>query len=301
MTAEWKHWITLVFLAVIWGTSFILIKRALDAYSPEQVALLRVGISGLSFLPFFIARFNKLEWRRWWFYLIIALTGSGIPAVMYATAQTKLSSATSGILNSLTPIFALIVGVIFFKSVTTAKQVIGVVIGFLGAAALIWLDQPLGEAQKIPILYAGLIIVGTMLYGTNVNLIKEFFQHVKPIELSSFAFVLLGIPILFVIPFTDIPANTINHPEGWSSLLSVTVLALMSTTLALIIFYKIVQETSAVFASSVAYMIPLVALVWGFIDGEYLGWMHLLSMLFILIGVYLIRAGQQTSPKVSSP
>jgi len=299
MTSEWKHWITLVFLSVIWGTSFILIKRSLVAFSPEYVALLRVAISGMAFLPFFITRFRRLEWHRWWFYLIIALTGSGIPAVMYATAQTRLSSATGGILNSITPIFALIVGVLFFKKTTSSKQVIGVAIGFLGAASLIWLDQPIDQSEKVPIFYAALIVLATVFYGTNVNLIKEFFQHVKPIDLSSFAFVLLGVPIFMMIPFTDIPDVVVAHPEGWSSLISVSILALMSTTLALVIFYKLVQDTSAVFASSVAYMIPIVAMVWGFIDGEFIGWMHVFSMVFILIGVYLIRAGQ-AAPKEAS-
>jgi len=239
MTAEWKHWATLVFLSVIWGTSFILIKRALVAFSPEHVALLRVSISGMAFLPFFLMRIKRLEWHRWWFYLIIALTGSGIPAVMYATAQTRLSSATSGILNSITPIFALLVGVIFFKNITSSKQVVGVAIGFLGAAALIWLDQPINQQDGIPLFYAGLVILATVFYGTNVNLIKEFFQHVKPIDLSSFAFVLLGFPIFMSIPFTDIPDIISNHPEGMTSLAAVSALALMSTTLALVIFYNL--------------------------------------------------------------
>ena len=292
MTAEWKHWITLVFLSVIWGTSFILIKRSLIAFSPEQVALLRVAISGISFLPIFIIRIKRLEWHRWWFYLVVALTGSGIPAVMYATAQTQLSSATSGILNSITPIFALLVGLFFFKNATSRKQVIGVIIGFLGAATLVLLDQPINQEDRVPLFYAGLVILGCIFYGVNVNLIKEFFQHVKPLELSSFAFVLLGFPLFLSIPFTEVPAIVRSHPEGLSSLAAVSALALMSTTLALVIFYKLVQETSAVFASSVAYMIPIVALIWGFVDGEFLGWMHLLSMFFILIGVYLIRAGQ---------
>lgn len=292
MSSEWKNWLTLVFLAIIWGTSFILIKRSLYAFSPQQVALLRIGISGLAFLPFFIIRFRKLEWHRWWMYLIIALTGSGIPAFMYATAQTRLSSATSGILNSITPIFALLVGVIFFSNKSSVKQVVGVVIGFLGAASLIWLDQPLDASESVPIFYAGLIILGTIFYGTNVNLVKEFFQNVKPIDLSSFAFVLLGLPVSLYILTTDIPQVVADHEYGWTSLSSVALLALMSTTLALIIFYKLVQETSAVFASSVAYMIPLVALIWGVVDGEFIGWMHISSMVIILIGVYLIRSGQ---------
>ena len=296
-SSELRHWAILVFLSIIWGTSFILIKKSLVAFNPEEVAILRVGLSGIAFIPFFLYKFRKLEWNRWWFYLIIALTGSGIPAVLYATAQTKLSSATSGILNSVTPIFTLIIGVVIFKNLTSTKQVIGSIIGFLGAAALIMLDRPLDSTEAVPIFYAMLIIIGTVLYGANVNFIKEYFQHVEPIQLSSFAFVLLGLPVSLMIPFTDIPDKVVNHPEGVTSLMALVLLALMSTVLALIIFYKLVQDTSAVFGSTVAYIIPIVALIWGVLDGEFIGWMHMLSMAVILFGVYLIRVGQTPTLK----
>ncbi len=295
--SELKHWVILVFLSIIWGTSFILIKKSLIAFAPLEVAILRVGISGIAFIPFFIYKFRTLEWNRWWFYFIIALTGSGIPAILYATAQTRLSSATSGILNSITPIFTLIIGVVIFKNLTSPKQVIGSVIGFIGAAALVLLDKPLDSGQGIPIFFAMLVIIGTVLYGANVNLIKEYFQDVEPMQLSSFAFVLLGLPVCIFIPFSDIPDKVVLHPEGFSSLMALVLLALMSTVLAIIIFYKLVQDTSAVFASTVAYIIPIVALVWGVLDGEYIGMMHLASMGIILLGVYLIRAGQTPTLK----
>lgn len=293
--SELKAWSLLIFLSIIWGTSFILIKRSLLAFSPVEVAILRVGISGLAFLPFFIFHFKKLEWNRWWFYLIIALTGSGVPAILYATAQTELSSATSGILNSITPIFALIIGVLVFGNLTSKKQIIGAIIGFIGAAALIVLDKPVDTGEHIPIFFAMLIIAGTLLYGTNVNLVKHYFQNVRPMHLSAFAFVLLGVPVMLYIPFSNIPEIVVTHPDGLESLLALTFLALMSTFLALIIFYKLVQDTSAVFGSSVAYIIPIVALLWGFFDGEYIGWMHVISMIVILIGVFMIRMGQRST------
>ncbi len=290
-TSELKAWIILTFLSLIWGTSFILIKKSLIAFTPVEVATLRVGISGLAFFPLFLFYCRRLEWHRWWFYFIIALTGSGIPAILYATAQTRLSSATSGILNSITPIFTLIIGILLFKNLTSLKQIIGSVLGFIGVAVLIVLDKPLDSGEKVPIFFAALIIIGTLMYGTNVNLIKEYFQHVKPVQLSSFAFVLLGLPVLCVIPFTNIPYKIANHPEGMTSLYALILLALVSTVLALIIFYKLVQDTSAVFAASVAYIIPIVALIWGVFDGEFVGWMHIVSMAIILVGVYLIRVG----------
>lgn len=299
--AEIKAWLTLLFLSIIWGTSFILIKKSLNAFTPVEVAIVRVAVSGIAFLPMILINFKKLEWHRWRFYLIIALTGSGIPAILYATAQTKLSSATSGILNSVTPIFTLLVGVIVFKNLTSKKQVLGAILGFVGAVFLVLLDRPINTTESIPIFYAFLIIIGCLMYGTNINLIKEYFQNVPPVNLSSFAFVLLGVPVTLIIPFTDIPNKVMNHPEGLTSLGALTILALMSTVLALIIFYKLVQETSAMFASTVAFIVPIVAMIWGVFDGEYVGWMHIASMLVIGVGVYLIRVGQRTKSEELTP
>jgi len=291
-STELKNWLLLLFLSVIWGTSFILIKRSLLAFTAVEVAVLRVSISAIAFLPIFIYHFRNLEWKRWWFYLIISLTGTGLPAILYSEAQTQLSSATSGILNSMTPVFALIIGIFLFKNSTSKKQVLGTLLGFVGVALLIALDKPLEGGSENTIYYGSLVVIGTIMYGVNVNLVKEYFQNVSAIELSTFAFVLLGIPILCLIPFTEIPAKVMSHPDGVTSLLAVSALALVSTVMALIIFYTIVQETSAVFGSSVAYIIPIVAILWGLFDGEFIGWMHVVSMATILVGVFLIRSGQ---------
>ena len=289
VSEDFKNWGLLIFLSIIWGTSFILIKKSLLAFSPLEVAILRVGISGLAFAPFFIKYFKELDWNRWWFYLVISLTGSGIPAILYSTAQTELSSATCGVLNSMTPIFALLIGILVFKNKSTPLQMVGTFLGFVGVSFLILLDQPIEGSRNNSIFYGGLIILGTIMYGMNVNLIKAYFQNIRSIHLTTFSFFLLGLPVLFLIPFTPIIGKVIHHPQGVQSILSVTALAVISTAFALIIFYKLVQDTSAVFGSSVAYFIPIVAILWGIFDGEFIGWMHIVSMLTILIGVYLIK------------
>lgn len=284
-----KSWLSLVVLSLIWGTSFILIKKALVSFAPIEVAILRVGISGLAFFPFFLYHFKKLDLRRWPLYLLIALTGSGIPAILYATAQTQISSATSGILNSLTPIFTLLISIYIFKSPSTRRQIGGVLIGLVGALLLIFLDEPIQGDGNTQILYGALVVVGTILYAANVNMVKSFFQEVRPLHLSSFSFTLLGIPVLFLIPFTDIVPKLLNEPQAIVSLGYLSILALVSTFLAILIFYKLVQDTSPVFASSVAYIMPVVALAWGMFDGEVLGLFHLISLLLILYGVYRAR------------
>jgi len=289
LTQDSKAWLTLIFLSLIWGTSFILIKKALIVFAPIEVAILRISISAIAFTPFFIYFFRKLEWHRWPLYLIIGLTGSGIPAVLFATAQTQLSSGTVGVLNSMTPIFALIIGVIAFKNQTSKWQVLGIALGFVGAASLILLGEGGHGGGTNELLYGSLIIIGAILYGANVNMIQALFKDVSSMQLSTFSFFILGAPLLFIIPFTDIPNKIITHPRGWECLGYLSILAVASTVFALIIFYRLVKDTSAVFASSVAYIIPIVALIWGWFDGEILGWTHLLGMGLIIFGVYLSR------------
>ncbi len=291
---ELQSWVTLIFLSVIWGTSFILIKKSLQAFDPVQVAILRMAISGIAFLPFFIFFVRKLEWHRWRFYILVGLTGSAVPALLYATAQTRISSATAGILNSMTPIFALIFGVVFFGTKTGLKQIAGIVMGFGGATALI-LSGKNGAGPSQDLAYGVLIILGTMFYATNVNLIKQYFQHVNSMHLSSFAFVLVSIPAVLLVPFTDIPRIVIEDPFGLTALLYLVLLSVVSTVLALILFYRLVQQTDAVFGASVAYLIPVVALLWGIFDGEYIGIHHLLSLGIIVAGVKMIRGKQGLS------
>jgi len=290
--SDLRAWTTLILLSVLWGTSFILIKKSLRAFSPEEVALLRVTISGLAFAPFFIYHFKRLEWHRWPLYLVVGLTGSAIPAILFATAQTQLSSLTVGILNSLSPIFTLIIGVFAFKNSTSTMQIVGILLGFIGAGVLIIMGQsPQEVEQPVSLFYSGLIILGAFLYATNVNIIQAKFQNVDPIQLSSLAFFILGAPLLCLIPFTDIPYKVMNHEYGLQSLVAISFLAIVSTMIALTIFYKLVQQTNAIFAASVAYLIPIVAIGWGAWDGEYISYYHLLGMVLIVIGVYLSRKG----------
>lgn len=289
MSKELKAWITLGFLSIIWGTSFILIKRSLEVFSPQHVAVLRVGIAGLGFAPFFIYHFKNLDWSRWYFYIVVAITGSAIPAFLFATAQTNIGSGMAGVLNSTTPIFTLIVGFIMFGIAATRRQVLGILIGFIGTVILIYLDAG-GDGIRGQLVYALMIIGGALCYGFNTNYIKYQFQNVPSIHISSFAFTMLGIPFLFAIPFTDIPYQIMNVEGGWEAFGYIVLLSMLSTVLALLFFYQLLQDTSAVFASSVTYLIPIVALIWGVLDGEKIGVGHMICLIIIVSGVYLTRA-----------
>jgi len=281
-----KHILILVLLSIIWGTSFILVKRGLLAFSPVQLASLRIVIAGLGFLPAFIYYVQKERIRDVWKYILVGMTGTAIPAFFFALAQTEISSSIAGIMNSLTPIFTIIIGLLFYSMSVRKSQSIGVAIGLIGAVILIILGQEKGATNNM--WYAGFVAVCSILYALNLNFVKKHFQNESSIRLSAISFVIVAIPTLIYILFSDIP-NILLTPQGLSALWYVIALAIMSTMIALIIFYKLVQETNPIFAASVSYIVPIVALMWGYIDGEFIGLGHLLSLVMIIFGVYLIR------------
>lgn len=277
----------LIALSIVWGSSFILIKKSLVAFDNIEVACLRLGISAIAFSPLVLLRKVKIDWSRWKTYLMVGLTGSGIPAFMYATAQTQISSTMSGVLNSLTPICTLIIGVVVFSAQTTWRKWLGVGIGFLGAAMLFIMGQNSGDSSNI---WFGLfVVVGTICYGFSANIVQYKLQGVSPLSLSAASFLMIGIPALVYVLLSDISYTASTHEYGWQSLAAVSFLSLAGTVLASIWYYHLVQITDAVFSSSVAYLMPIVAIGWGAIDGELISLFDLLGMALILVGVYMIK------------
>ncbi len=282
-----KHFVILGVLSLVWGSSFILIKKALIAFEPFDLACMRLGVSAIAFIPVILYNRKKIPWHRWKLFLAIGLTGSGIPAFMYFLAQTNINSMVSGLLNSLTPIWTLIIGIIIFKNRMDKYKTIGVSIGFLGAAMLMIFGE--SEGSNGNLWYGLFIVVGTLCYGMSGNLVKHYLQDVKSIYISAVSFFLVGIPAIIILIIKG-SIFEINYGEQeLYSFGALLLLSLVGTVLATIIFYKLIQETNAVFGSSVAYIMPLVAIFWGFLDGEGLGLVVFISMALILSGVYLIK------------
>lgn len=281
-------WIALILLSLVWGSSFILIKKSLLAFSALEVGALRITLATIAFTPFFIHHLKEVPWEKLKYFIIIGLCGSGIPSFLYAIAQTQVDSSIAGLLNSLTPIFTLIIGLLVFKTILIKKQLVGIILGFLGAVALILLDNS-GVQTDSNILFASFIVLATICYGTSVNVVKFKLDGLKPVLISSVSFIITGPFAIAYLLTTDFVSDITNHPDGWTALAAVSTLALLSTFLSTILFYKLVHKTDAVFASSVSFIIPIVALAWGFIDGEFVGLGHIVSLVCILVGVYLLR------------
>jgi drug/metabolite transporter (DMT)-like permease len=282
-----QNWLMLILLALIWGSSFILIKKALTVMEPVQLACFRIAITCIAFIPYTIYIRHKLDWSRWLKFLLVGLTTTGIPSFCFAFAQKYVTSATAGILNSLTPIFALLVSVLVFKAKFQISKLAGVVLGFIGAGILVYKS---GDGHLSGSITGSIIIlIATICYGFNSNLVKEFFSDIKPIEVTAGAFTLVGLPAVLYLLFNKSTYTLLANPANYSGLLAVTTLSLMCTLVANLLFYDLIQKTNAVFSSTVTFLIPLVAALWGIWDGEALNIYHLISMLCILGALFILR------------
>lgn len=263
-------------------------KRGLEVYSDVQVGALRISIAFIFLLFFTFKGFKTIKKGNWKWIFITGIVGNVIPAFMFAYAQTGIDSSLAGILNSLTPLFTLIIGISFFKHKTKVVNVLGVIIAFIGAVGLLNISG--GENFEFNFGFGIFIIIATVCYAINVNIIKSHLQEVNSIFITVFAIVTTGFPILiYLLFFTDFIHVITMHPHAWEGLGYIAILAIFGTSLALMLFYKLVQLTSPVFSSSVTYLIPVVAIILGIIDGEEFGVINVLWISLILLGVFLVN------------
>jgi len=278
-------WSILILLSLVWGSSYILIKKSLVAFTPIQVACLRLSISAIAFFPVFLYHFKEIEWAKLKYLMIVGLTGSGLPAILFSTAQTEISSSVAGVLSSLSPLFTLVIGILFFGAAAIWNKITGILVGLLGAVSLIVFGQNVGIEGNL--WYGLLILVGCVCYAISSNTVKTYLQEMSSIKISSVAFFSIGFPCLIYLLTTDVIEVVQTHEHGWNSLGAVTLLAMAGTVMATILFFKLVQMTNPVFASLVSYLIPVVAILLGSYDGEPITILHVLGMVLILLGVYL--------------
>ncbi len=292
-----KGFLVLGFLSIIWGSSFILIKRGLEVYAPDQVASLRLSISAVAFIPVFLWRFRKVDWTKWKPLVVVGLTGSALPAFLFSFAQTRISSSVAGILNSLTPLFAFILGILIFGSAFRWTKFGGVLLGLTGAVLLILYGNDANLEGDF--WYSLLAVLATVCYGTSVNTVGTYLKNMSSLTISAVSFLIIGTPALLYLFSTDFVHRLTTDPQGWSALGYVSILSLAGTVLASIIFFQLVHWTNAVFASTVAYLIPVVAVGWGVYFGESITVFHFVGMAFILAGVYLSK-GKKAQRSASS-
>jgi len=281
-------------LAFIWGSSFILMNRAMfdnsnapTLLSASEVGAVRMVLAALFMLPF-VYKSRKIFFSKDWIWLLlVGLLGNFLPAFLFTYAEQTISSSQAGMLNSLVPIFSLIVSVVLFSKKVKTKGLIGILIGFTGTLLLIYFSQSSHKSSTVDYSAVLMVILASMCYALSLNIIKEKLEHVPSIQLTAVSLVYMLIPSAIVLSCTDfvskITDNTFYPAIGYTALL-----AIGGTAIALILFNKLIKQTSATFASSVTYLIPFVAISWGIVFNEPINWSESFILL-ILAGIYLIK------------
>jgi drug/metabolite transporter (DMT)-like permease len=283
---DYTAWGLLILLALIWGTSFILIKQGLKVFAPMEVGALRVTAAFLFLLPVGIIKFKEIKPGDAYKLLASGLMGIFIPAFLFSTAQTKIDSSVAGILNTLSPLFTMIMGVLFFQQRFKGFAILGIVVGF-GGTLMLMLSRAGGKITGINF-YALLVVLACLLYGTNLNWIKAKLLHLGSITLTSVSLLFIGpMAAIFLFGFTDFTTKMETAPGAWQALGFIVLLGCMSTSIANALFAKLVKLSNPLFASSVTYIMPIVSVMWGLLDGEQLALGHFIGMAFIIGGVWL--------------
>lgn len=275
----------LIILAFIWGSSYILMKRGLDSFSAVQVSMLRIIFAFLALVPFLpkaIQTFNKTEVK---YAVVIAIIGSGIPSYLYPLAITHVDSSVTGIINTLTPLFTMLFGWAFFQFKPTLAKLIGLMVALIGAGMLVLKEG--GQMQVSIDFYALMAVLATVCYGFSSNILKAKLNHVKAAPLTALTFAIIGPLALIILFSTNFVQVLQSHPKALISLFYIGFLGVIGTALALVLFNFLIKRTDALYASSVTFLMPIVAMFWGFLDNEQLGLTYVIGFILVLLGVFL--------------
>ena len=273
----------------MWGSAFMLMKKGLVSFEPMHLASVRLVFAGSVAVFFFVKSYKQLNSKDWLYLSISGTIGNFIPAYLFASAGADIPSSLSGALNAMTPFFALIFGVILFSQLFKVKQFLGILIGLVGALILILSKSSAGISfQTSYILPCSKVILAALLYGINVNIIKSKLNHLSPIVNSMVPLTLIAIPALCIGIYHG-AFQTAMQASALPSLGFIFVLGVIGSAASLIVFNQLVQKTTALFAASVTYLIPVFAYMWGMIDGEPIGVFQLGGMMLILGGITLTK------------
>lgn len=290
-----KKWFYLILLSLIWGTSYILIKKGLRGFTPFQLGAIRILISSALLLIIGGKTLRNIDKNQWKWVIISGLIGSFFPVFLFAFAQTQIDSSIASILNSLVPLFTIIVGYFYFRTTFKGKQLLGVLTGLGGAVLLILIGSAMNPGQNY--WYALLVVVATIGYAFNANIIKTKLSELTPLTIAVGNFSVMFIPAIFILYFSRVTdPEVLNGDYFYSSFGAIIVLAALGTCVAKVMFNRLIQLSSAVFSVSITYLIPVVGIFWGLMDGEPFEIQQLLAASLIILGVYLINREKIKKP-----
>lgn len=286
---KWVSWVLFLLLSLIWGSSFILMKKGMYASNNEptlsafQVAALRMATAGLVLLPIALKRIYALPRIKIYTIALSGLLGSFIPAFLFCVAETRIDSSLAGFMNALTPISTLAVGLLFFKAPVQQNKITAVLIAFSGMLLLFFSNRHQNYEHAA---YASLVVIATLCYAVNVHMASRYLHHIPSSSIAAIAFASLIAPAGLVLLMTGF----FNQPftaDHWVSVGSSTLLGIIGTAIASILFYMLMKKSGVLFSSMVTYGIPFVALGWGLLAGEQVQLLQLVGLSIILTGVFL--------------
>ena len=281
-------WVMFTALVLVWGSSFILMKHALIAFTAVQIGAARIVFASLLTLSFAWPQLKEFRKEDIPAFLIVALLGNSIPYLLFPIAVEHVPSGVVGIINSMTPLFTLLVGLIAFGRALRWVRALGVAVGFIGALILINpFDDHSTVGQSWP--YLLLAVLAAACYGVSINTIGDRLKHLSPRAITLFAMLGASVPSVGILAVTNFPAQFTGSPEMWSSLAAIAFLGLVGTSLSMVVFNRLIAMTTPLFAASTTYVIPIVALAWGLVFGEELLFNHYIGMVTILVGVWMVN------------
>lgn len=280
-------WFLMIFLGALWSASFLFIKRSVAIFNPVQMAMWRMVLATAVYIPIAAAYWSKIDWRRWKPLVIVAFCGSAIPNFLFAVAQQHVNSSLAGVLNSLTPLFTLIIGTAFYSMQFSREKILGVVLGLGGAIMLVLFNASGGITGNA--FFAALCVLATVCYAINANTVNAHLRDLPPAGIASAAFIITGGLFLIGLWYSEGWHTAWEHPDGLTGLGYIFYLAAVGTVIGSIMYFWLLQRTSAIFATSVTYLLPVGAIIIGALDGESIGLIDLVGTAIILLGVYLAR------------
>jgi drug/metabolite transporter (DMT)-like permease len=285
-------WIYLFILSLIWGSSFILIKKGLEGLTPMQLGAVRIIFTAIFLFAVGFKKIKTISVKDWKWVVLTGLLGTFFPVFLFAFAETDIDSSVASILNSLVPLNTIIIGFLVFKIGSTKKQVFGVFVGLIGAVMLIMNGASLNPDQNY--LYASFVIIATFTYAASVNILKHHLQSMNALTIAVGNFAAIIIPAIIVLISTGFFKEEVLKNENLKPALAyMLILSLFGTAIAKVMFNKLVQVATPVFASSVTYLMPIVAVFWGVLDEESFSWIQGIASIIILLGVYLSHKKQR--------
>ena len=298
MTISIKKWVYLITLSIIWGSSYILIKKGLVGLTPLQLGSTRIIMTTVILMIFGWKQLQKIPKNAWKWIILTGFFGTFFPSYLFAFAETVIDSSVAAVLNGMTPLFTLILGLLFFNSSFKWMKIIGVLVGFGGTLVLV--SNEFTMRSGLSSWYAFLVVAATLCYSINVNLIKHKLQGVPALAIALGNFIAIVIPAFVVLLFVDFPwTKIISSSEVSSSIGYILILSLFGTALAKVMFNELVSISTAVFSISITYLLPIVAIAWGILDGEQFTLIQWLGCALILLGVYLITDKKRPKNKAS--